>query len=255
MMTMLSGGLYLSDRPADTAVSDAPQILDSRLVIQDTTVIKHDTTREAIRSLPALNPYARQHEGFLGFIRLEPKHATPDPVLIPLPIYADESIVDDTFDQHIVSYSLSEGSDTGIFLPEEFLVSAFEGLSDTTNLKLMNCPAQRISGDLPKVPPVAEMNRKEGYVEILMLVDQEGRPGFFSCRDGSEADPNALIFQLEVVLKNNTQATLQFSLINRITPCGMSQYRKLRKIIISLIIYSRCFLSGSLNRQYVTESP
>lgn len=208
----LVGGYHLSDQGTLTSTEEQSRTLDSRVFVQDTNGVDHDTTRSAIRSLPHLNPYARNHDGFLGFIRLEPKMTLPEPVVIPQPVYTDETDIDDIPDLGIASYALEEGNDTGVFLPELVDIPPHQFVDESAkqDTTLFSRPVMVIHKIQPDVPPVAEMNEKEGYVEILMLVDKQGNPGNFFCRTPTDEDVAGPVLELTVVLKNNSHATLQF---------------------------------------------
>lgn len=202
-------GYYLSDRPPDDVRSVAePRMLDSRIVIQDSSQVSHDTTHAAVRSLPSLNPYATRHEGFMGFIRLEPKRKVAEQVVkIPEPIYAMEPDLDAIPDLDLTSYALSEGTDTGVFLPEVIDVPAFTPSVSPPPLSRLVMVIDCLPAE---VPPIAEMNGKAGYVEILLLIGKDGKPESFSCRTPDGTSTDGPVFELDVVLKNNQQATLQF---------------------------------------------
>ncbi len=212
---LLVGGHTLWHRPPDgTQRATTPRMLDSRIMIQDTSQVSHDTTRSAVRSLPSLNPYANRHEKFLGFIRLEPIRIAPEPVVTPPPIYVDEPQIDDIPDLGVVSYALSEGSDTGVFLPETVDIPAYvpPGEDPADRPTPVSRSVRVVYSPKAKVPPIAEMNEKEGYVEVLMLIGVDGKPAYFSCREPDGAPTDGPLFELEVVLKNKQQATLQFYL-------------------------------------------
>ena len=189
--------VYINDITADTSVS----------------VHRKQDVRPAKTMLAAMNPYAKEHQGFMGFVTLRPQAQAPERA-VPKPMAAQAVPEDLTGDDTIFSYSPVAGDDTGLFVGGGGTINALEvGLPDMGDGPGMriNRPVTLVYSPNPNIPPLAEMDEKEGYVEVLLLINPRGEPEFFSCRSKQDSAASAgPVFELEVVLRNQDKTTLQF---------------------------------------------
>jgi hypothetical protein len=198
-------GSYVADQ-AQPARDCHVRVIESSVVIRDTSIIKRDSIRHARHMLPRFNPFAYRHEGFIGFATLRPVSAEPRPVSAPEPVAVlVPEVVPDEFN---VSYSLRSGADTGVFLPEGVRLSQF--LPADTSHNSVNLPVRLIHSVKPKVPPIATWNDKEGYVEVLLLVDSLGNQQHFSCRKHRPPQASGPAFSLDVLGKGGKTGSLEF---------------------------------------------
>lgn len=161
-----------------------------------------------------LNPFAGEHAGFLGFDNLRITASLPVPIPISQPETVDgyDDVIFDRTD--VLAYSSDVDADVGYYPSIGTAVgggNSFEVLPDTTSPVRTSRPVMVIGRVRPKVPPIARWNDKEGYVEILLLIDSTGQASQFSCRPrtGFTASGEP-VFELEATLKNGRQATLEF---------------------------------------------
>jgi hypothetical protein len=201
---------YIADQ-ARPARDPHARVIESSVAIRDTSIIERDSTRHAQHLLPLFNPFARRHEGFLGFatLRLVPDEPSPVSAPTPMAILVPE-VVPDEFN---VSYSLTPGADTGLFLPEGVRLSPF--LPADTSHKSVNLPVRLVHSVKPKVPPIATWNNKDGYVEVLLFVDSLGNQQHFSCRKLRQTEASGPAFTLSVVVKGEKTGSLEFYVDSR----------------------------------------
>ena len=196
----------------DDAVAWGGQIYGSRRHDADSIVVREE--HRAVRALPSLNPSGRRHDGFLGLVTLRTPEIEPPAVAVPasaLGIANQPAMTDDT--EIYTGDSLIIGTGAGDLLMEEEMMvydTEVEIEPEDTTCKPTDLPVRVVHKVSPKVPPLAEWNEKEGYVEVLLLVDSAGKPGHFSCRNKDGDSGAAVVFELEAVLKNNDRARLQF---------------------------------------------
>ena len=158
-----------------------------------------------------LNPFAPTHRGFMGFVNLRPQPAGLDQMNILRPNLHDQltdAVAEESTD---LSFSPEVGKDTGVFFAG-YAGTAGDQFPATDDLPILlkSRPVTLIHSVQPQVPPIAKWNDKEGYVEVLLLVDSTGRPEFFSCNQKTDRTVSEPVFELEAVLKNHDRATLEF---------------------------------------------
>jgi hypothetical protein len=168
---IVAAAFIASDHPADVTRRNV-RIVESSVVVHDTSVVQRDSTRTARRIAPSFNPYAQKHEGFLGFITLRPKPSVP--VHAEAPIVPAITAPDFTPSDSIVSFSLVEGDDTGVFIPEDV-----DLWSQRQNSELQVVPCAVVAKVDPEYPPYALSIRKEGEVTVELPVTENGRIGVF----------------------------------------------------------------------------
>jgi len=142
----------------------------SHLVILDREQVE-DTEKAARTTLGGLNPYAKAHEGFLGFVNLRPQEHGPERVVEPpsvfvpdlTPLKADET----------PSFSAVEGEQEGLFVPQAYGVEM-----EPMPSRLVSPPVTREVQVVHKVDPeypfVARDAGKEGRITVLVYVDSSG---------------------------------------------------------------------------------
>lgn len=156
----------------------------------------------------AMNPYVGRHAGFLGFANLRPRQrshhvslitpAMPSPDLFssdgPSVLLGGLKSIETA---HIAGQPVGPSSDqSGFFI-------------DTT-VDAPTRPVRLIHVVHPRVPPIAQWNEKEGYVEVLLLVDRTGMPRRFSCRANPPDAPPGPVFEIETRATGRQPARLQF---------------------------------------------
>jgi hypothetical protein len=161
--------------------------------------------REARRSY-SLNPYERQHKGFLGFRGFHVIDESPEqpPVQPPRVSTRDLNVLElDT----ALSYSDLE-SDTGIGVYEPQIADYLPEDADTSPGAAVNRDVELIAKVLPKVPFMAKENNRVGYVEVLLYVDSTGAVSPYAAAPQPLNDSSGLC--LEFVMKDGRTARLRF---------------------------------------------
>ena len=129
-------------------------------------------TRPAEASLYGLNPYAREHRGFMGFRRLRAAAQGPTLPTVRIPnAHKNESnglIIDS-----IASFSTAEGDGDGAYVPftdDYFLPADSDDMTVTLNREM-----QVLTRVDPEYPRVALDSHIEGRIAVLLYVDAQGR--------------------------------------------------------------------------------
>lgn len=123
-------------------------------------------------SLAGFNPYAEQHQGFMGFATLHPRPDPPLPAVTRIPAFNDspETPADD---DPSLSYSSLEGDQVGIYIPDG--IGFAGGGSPAAQRQWLNREILVVEKVDPEYPYVARMAGKEGKVVTLVYVDSLGR--------------------------------------------------------------------------------
>jgi hypothetical protein len=156
----------------------------------------------------AMNPYAGRHAGFLGFANLRPRQrshqVSPFAATLssPGPFASDGPSLllgglKSIETAHIAGQAVGPSSEQSGF----FVDTTVDGPTR---------PVSLIQAVHPRVPPIAQWNKKEGYVEVLLLVDRTGIPRRFSCRANPPDDPPGPVFEIETRATGRQPAQLQF---------------------------------------------
>jgi len=121
----------------------------------------------------SLNPYATQHQGFLGFVNLRPEQSLLEPIALPPPIFSDDMGPDGLYDTAIWSLSPDESADTGVHIPlnVDFIASQYD---DEPAPALVNRGVRVAVRVDPEYPFVAKDTDKEGEITILIYIDSTG---------------------------------------------------------------------------------
>jgi hypothetical protein len=170
-----------------------------------------ETARGTVWRGPGKSMNVPLRAGFLGFTNPHPQPAVM-PSVIPIPVADDESPYDKIGGGELFPNSGNGNDETGgsVF---GFYGSGDDGLGlPDTDLPILlkNRPVTLIHSVQPQIPPIAKWDGREGYVEILMLVDSTGEPEYFSCGltgSGVGSGPN---LELEATSKNSGPVTLNF---------------------------------------------
>lgn len=169
LVSVVTAAFIASDRPADVSRHHI-RVVESPVVIHDSSVVQRDSTRSARRIASPLNPYAHRHEGFLGFINLRPEPSMS--ILAEAPKVPAITAPDFEPNDSIVSFSLVEGSDTGVFIPENV---DFWSPGKAPSLQVV--PGEVLAKVDPEYPPYALSAQKEGEVTVELSVTENGKIG------------------------------------------------------------------------------
>ncbi|MCP4684077.1 MAG: hypothetical protein GY867_01395 [bacterium] len=118
------------------------------------------------------NPYAEQHQGFMGFATLYPRQNVPIPAVTRIPSY-DLSPDAPESDATLLSYSPFEGDQTGLYVPDGIgFAGAVGAVRRTEPLNRDIVVVRKVD---PEYPYVARMAGKEGQLIVLVYLDSLGR--------------------------------------------------------------------------------
>ncbi len=118
------------------------------------------------------NPYAEQHQGFMGFATLYPRSIVPIAAKIHIPSY-DLSPDAPEDDAALLSYSPFEGSSDGVYIPDGIGYAQAGGPAFRTEPLNRDIVVVRMVD--PEYPYVARMAGKEGQLVVLVYLDSLGR--------------------------------------------------------------------------------
>ena len=183
------------------------------IAVNDSSAVVREE-HAAVTALARLNPYLNRHRGFFGFVNLVSARAADIPVVTPPAVVTSNPELTVESPDFPPSYSPIPGDDTGLFLPPNAALAPLD--FDDQPHPPVTRPVQLIREIPPDIPSVAQWDNRQGYVEILMLVDSDGRPGYFSCRQKSAAEATGPAFELDIVLTDSSRATIEFFIDDRV---------------------------------------
>lgn len=157
------------------------RFIKSPLVLQDGTQVSRED-KKTLNTLATLNPYARQHEGFLGFKDLRPsKTGSILPLPVP-PITINQLSVEIPPSDVYPSFSIEEGNDTGFFIPRDVEIVDANLFSKKikNDQQVVNHPCSVLTKVDPEYPYVAREKNKEGTVAVIVPIDPSGYIGTLS---------------------------------------------------------------------------
>lgn len=164
---------------------------------------------KARQQFGGLNPYQKQHQGFAGFNGYKIAHDAPEvrPEKPPT-VYALKP-TDAGIQSDVTSYADVPGDSVGIGLPTLDSFDAIPPAADTVTQKFANQPLELISRKLPEIPWLAQENEREGHVDVLIYVDEHGKPAPYAFRATTQKDSSGAYF-LDVRTSNGEEARLSF---------------------------------------------
>lgn len=166
--TLLGIVLWMSG-PEDELLN-VMSVTEIPVSVRDSSVVVVDSSHPARSLLPRLNPYVQLHDGFLGFRDLRPQPNVPVQIVTPQPLITVDDDLAETSETDLVSFSLEEGIDTGVFLPESYVV----GVSTRQPIPPVNQEITVVRRVDPEYPLVALDSRKEGEVTVIVHIDSTG---------------------------------------------------------------------------------
>jgi len=168
------GAYYFSIRDHDAIVRQ-PHKINSSLMLNDSGALENELVRTTPRPVPSLNPYTARHDGFLGFIRLEPTVAVPEQVKISQSLFSDELELAELTSEPILSNSLNQEADTGGYQVAEFEASEFLPQLKTVPPPILAAREIQVVNRVdPEYPWYAKENGKEGKITVLIYIDSTG---------------------------------------------------------------------------------
>ncbi|MEW6413535.1 MAG: hypothetical protein AB1483_13850 [Candidatus Zixiibacteriota bacterium] len=169
--------------------------------------VERSSEMAAKRSIGGYNPRAHEHDGFLGFDVKIIKDDQPLRIDIEKPPVYSTEIEDELSVGSDISFSVIEAEGGGIYVPEGTdLLAEHE---EQSQKPVVNSDACLIRSVKPEVPWIAQENKKEGRVDVLVLIDKTGQPIPYSCKqaDGVSTTPE---YMLDCRMKDGSVATLEF---------------------------------------------
>jgi outer membrane biosynthesis protein TonB len=144
-------------------------------MIPDHELVEHSDEPAQV-AVGGMNPNAIAHEGFLGFVNLRPEPQAPEPIA-ERPNVSIPDLAPLAFDS-TPSFSIVEGDEHGLFLPEEY-TAANEYLPSQN----VRPPGTReilvVQKEDPEYPFVALDAGMEGVIVVLVYVDSTGELSTF----------------------------------------------------------------------------
>jgi hypothetical protein len=153
-----------------------------------------------------LNPYERQHKGFMGFLGFHVIDETPEQLPVEPPRVSTRDLTVADLDTAL-SYSDYE-SDTGIGVYDPQITDYLPEDVDMSPRATVNRDVELIANTLPEVPWIAKENQRGGYVEVLVYIDSTGKARPYAAAPQPPNDTSG--FFLDFVMKNGQNARLRF---------------------------------------------